>query len=96
MTTFNKQKCVQIALNCNTNLIPSLKISDAGYGLLGLAVIQVPIWAIYELFRVPKPSFGGKLKGVFKPTDNWGPKNPRIKAEWMKEVIRREVDEVLK
>ena len=43
-----------------------------------------------------KPSFGGKLKGVFKPTDNWGPKNPRIKAEWMKEVIRREVDEVLK
>ena len=80
---------------CTENQQGLSKFSDAGYCLLGLAVIQVPIWAIYELFRVPKPTFGGKLKGVFRPTDNWGPKNPRVKDEWMKEVVRREINEVL-
>ena len=36
-----------------------------------------------------------KLKGVFQPNDQWGPKSPRIKDEWMKVHVQREIEEVL-
>ena len=36
-----------------------------------------------------------KLKGLFRPNEQWGPKNSRTKLEWIKSVTEREMDEVL-
>ena len=36
-----------------------------------------------------------KFKGLFKPNEQWGPKNSRTKLEWIKSVTEREMDEVL-
>ena len=39
--------------------------------------------------------FKQKFKGLFKPTEEWGPKSPRNKLEWTKYITEREMDEVL-
>ena len=83
---------------------------------MGFAVIQVPLWGLYELTKVPKDGLIAvsqrinilliqnenivfakfqKIKGVFKPTKHWGPKNSRLKLEWTSKVVKREIDEVL-
>ncbi|XP_021705240.1 sodium-dependent nutrient amino acid transporter 1 isoform X1 [Aedes aegypti] len=46
-----------------------------GWCVYVLAVIQLPLWAIYAIFSQKKPGFVNKVRSAFKPTKSWGPEN---------------------
>ena len=68
---------------------------DAGYVLTGLALIQVPMWGFYEMFQVPESGILQKLKGVFRPNNDWGPKNSKQRLEWVQFTVQNEMNQVL-
>jgi len=68
---------------------------NAGWIIMGFALAQVPIWAFYEMLKSPDSGVVQKIRGVFKPNEEWGPKNPRTKLEWTKYLTGKEIDEVL-
>ncbi|XP_076679956.1 sodium-dependent nutrient amino acid transporter 1 [Andrena cerasifolii] len=50
----------------------------AGWTILVLGVIQLPIWMI-----VTRMQSKGKLMDILKPTSDWGPRDPTKHKEWM-------------
>jgi len=68
---------------------------NAGWIIMAFALAQVPLWAIRELCRSPETGLVQKFKGLFRPNEQWGPKNSRTKLEWIKSVTEREMDDVL-
>lgn len=54
----------------------------AGWTLLGIGVILVPLWAIYIIEW--KSPVGRNIKQASRPKDNWGPKSLALKNEWEK------------
>lgn len=55
----------------------------AGWALAFLALVQIPIWGIYVIYRSPYKSIKEKLRNSFRPTKDWGPSDPVDKAGWM-------------
>merc|ERR1740129_2636803 len=68
---------------------------NAGWIIMAFALAQVPLWATRELCRSAEIGLVQKFKGLFRPNEQWGPKNSRTKLEWIKSVTEREMDEVL-
>jgi len=48
----------------------------AGWTLTGLALIQLPIWGAWEIYK------SGGVGNAFRPNSEWGPLNKITKAEW--------------
>jgi len=48
----------------------------AGWTLTGLALIQLPIWGAWEIYK------SGGVSNAFRPNSEWGPLNKITKAEW--------------
>lgn len=57
-------------------------LSAAGWTLLAIGVVLVPLWAAY-IIDGKCPSLKN-LKAATKPKHNWGPKSPALKNEWKK------------
>uniref|UniRef100_A0A6B2EGS9 Sodium-dependent nutrient amino acid transporter 1 n=1 Tax=Phlebotomus kandelakii TaxID=1109342 RepID=A0A6B2EGS9_9DIPT len=52
----------------------------AGWVLFGIGVVQLPLWAVYAVgCRAP---VWDNFRQSFKPTKEWGPKNPKLYLEW--------------
>lgn len=47
-----------------------------------VAVLQVPLWAVVNLFKHRSYGFVGAVRNGLKPNKNWGPKNSKLKSEW--------------
>lgn len=57
----------------------------AGWTLLAIGVIQLPIWFIYAFAHNTKTtSVCSAIGKTFKPTENWGPCDPQMLVEWLK------------
>lgn len=58
----------------------------AGWSILAIGAIQLPIWFIYEFANNVKATTTtcDALCESFKPTENWGPRNPQKRIEWLK------------
>ncbi|ODN04548.1 Sodium-dependent nutrient amino acid transporter 1, partial [Orchesella cincta] len=54
-----------------------------GWALAAIALSLLPLWAIHAVFTRKSKTFLGKLKESFQPTEKWGPKSPKIRAQWM-------------
>ncbi|KAL9703111.1 hypothetical protein quinque_006629 [Culex quinquefasciatus] len=46
-----------------------------GWVVYGVAVIQLPIWAIYAICTQKRSGFVKKVVGAFQPAQSWGPEN---------------------
>lgn len=55
----------------------------AGWLLFSIGLIQVPLWAGWLILRQEKQPFYNKIAKCVKPTELWGPKNNKIKMEWI-------------
>lgn len=55
----------------------------AGWILFSIGLVQVPIWAFWLIFRKENQPFFDKVVKTTKPTESWGPKNKKIKMEWV-------------
>lgn len=53
----------------------------AGWTLFAFGVLQLPIWAIYEIAHNSKESVWAAVKEATKPTD-WGPSDLVKREEW--------------
>merc|ERR1719210_1698748 len=60
-----------------------------GYFLITLALLQFPLWAIYEILKSPEVTLIKKIKAVFKPNNEWGPRNSTIREEWLNECDQK-------
>lgn len=57
----------------------------AGWTILAIGAIQLPIWYVYAYAHTDsKSSACSKLWKAFKPTEEWGPRNPQKRIEWLK------------
>lgn len=54
----------------------------AGWTLLAIGVVLVPLWAAYIIEW--KSSVRKGLKLAIQPKANWGPKSPALYNEWKK------------
>ncbi|XP_055531740.1 sodium-dependent nutrient amino acid transporter 1-like isoform X2 [Wyeomyia smithii] len=50
-----------------------------GWCVYTLAVIQLPLWAIYTVCNQKRNGLGRKLRSAFKPSRMWGPENESIR-----------------
>jgi len=56
----------------------------AGWMLALSALIQIPIWGIYVVYRQKRGStIQERIKNSFKPSESWGPKDPKTRAAWI-------------
>ncbi|XP_055596972.1 sodium-dependent nutrient amino acid transporter 1-like isoform X2 [Uranotaenia lowii] len=46
-----------------------------GWCVYALAAIQLPLWALYAIYRQQYGGFYRKLRNAFHPTTTWGPEN---------------------
>lgn len=53
-----------------------------GWSLSALAFLLLPGWALYGIFTRKAPKFIDKVKESLRPTHEWGPKDPKLRAEW--------------
>lgn len=51
----------------------------AGWSLLLIGVVQLPIWYVYSCVQSI-----GTTSGALTPNKNWGPSNPEKRIEWLK------------
>lgn len=56
--------------------------SAAGWTLLAIGVVLIPLWAAYIMEW--KGSVWKNIKNAAKPKENWGPKSAALKNEWQK------------
>ncbi|XP_026470122.1 sodium-dependent nutrient amino acid transporter 1-like [Ctenocephalides felis] len=56
----------------------------AGWTMLAVGILQVPLWAIWIYLKNRKHSINDTLKNVFTPNEKWGPKSNKIRKEWIK------------
>ncbi|XP_059618026.1 sodium-dependent nutrient amino acid transporter 1-like isoform X1 [Phlebotomus argentipes] len=52
----------------------------AGWILFAIGMVQLPLWAVYAVGC--KTPVYDSLRQSLRPTDEWGPKNPKIYLEW--------------
>lgn len=53
-----------------------------GWVMAAIAIGQVPLWMVVTFVKAPGESVLQKLKATFSPTENYGPRDPMIRAEW--------------
>ena len=58
--------------------------TGAGWFLAAIAILQVPLWAIYVVCKQEGDTWMEKLRLSFKATHHWGPMNPVHRLEWKK------------
>lgn len=63
-------------------MIKKFVFSAAGWILLAIGVVLVPLWAIYIMDF--KSNVYSSVRNATIPKDNWGPKSPALKREWLK------------
>lgn len=70
----------------NTTLfeIFSLCRKVSGWCIFIVGVTCVPIFAAIRLFRSRKLGLYGAFKNGLQPNKMWGPKNPKLKTEWLR------------
>ncbi|XP_071444225.1 sodium-dependent nutrient amino acid transporter 1-like [Hetaerina americana] len=63
-----------------------------GWLLLVIGVLQLPLWAIYAMYKHRKSTLWETLKAGYRPSKLWGPDNVKLKDEWSqdKEKMRSE------
>ncbi|XP_071444037.1 sodium-dependent nutrient amino acid transporter 1-like [Hetaerina americana] len=54
-----------------------------GWLLSTVGVLQIPIWAAREYWKSNENTPYEKLASLFRSSSKWGPRNPKIKEEWM-------------
>lgn len=55
-----------------------------GWMVFAIAVIQLPLWAIVNVLKHRSLGLVGSIKSGLKPNRFWGPKNAKLKAEWVR------------
>jgi len=53
-----------------------------GWGLAGIALIQIPIWFVIGVFRQKGPSLSQKFIQSFRATNDYGPIDDKIYQDW--------------
>ncbi|CAL8123743.1 unnamed protein product [Orchesella dallaii] len=54
-----------------------------GWALAAIALSLIPLWAIHAVFTRKSKTLWGKLKESFQPTEKWGPKSQKTRAQWI-------------
>lgn len=55
-----------------------------GWFLAALALLQLPLWAVYVVYKQEGFTVIERIKKSLKPTKDWGPRNPAHRLEWHK------------
>ncbi|XP_046408711.1 sodium-dependent nutrient amino acid transporter 1-like [Ischnura elegans] len=63
-----------------------------GWLLLIIGVLQLPLWAMYAMWKHREDTLWETLKAGFKPSSLWGPDNLKIKDEWNLEKERLQAE----
>jgi hypothetical protein len=54
-----------------------------GWALATAGLIQLPAFALYKIFTYSAPTLQEKIRGAFRPLDNWGPEDEKLQAEYI-------------
>ncbi|ETN63077.1 sodium-dependent nutrient amino acid transporter 8 [Anopheles darlingi] len=57
---------------------------DIGWCIFAFGLLQLPIWAIYAVFKQSGKTITDKIKNSLKPTAAWGPLDPTTHYEYKK------------
>ncbi|XP_011138894.1 sodium-dependent nutrient amino acid transporter 1 isoform X2 [Harpegnathos saltator] len=63
----------------------------AGWTLFTFGVLQIPFWMFYKILSKRNLGLHEMFKAAFRPSSEWGPKNPAHMASWreFKEVMNK-------
>lgn len=56
-----------------------------GWIVSAIGIAQVPLWAFYAYFKMYRDK-SAKITNPFRPTSDWGPKNPQLFEKYQKYV----------
>lgn len=57
-----------------------------GWGLSAFGILQLPLWAMYAMYKQQADSLYGKIVASFRPTDEWGPADPELLKRYRQQV----------
>ncbi|XP_066597904.1 sodium-dependent nutrient amino acid transporter 1-like isoform X2 [Prorops nasuta] len=55
----------------------------AGWILLLLSLLQIPIWVLITIFNNKSLPTKQKIESAFRPLPSWGPRDPENRKEWL-------------
>uniref|UniRef100_A0A336KCW2 Sodium-dependent nutrient amino acid transporter 1 n=1 Tax=Culicoides sonorensis TaxID=179676 RepID=A0A336KCW2_CULSO len=55
-----------------------------GYCLTSLIVLQVPVWMVIAIMQQKSTTLVEKIFDAFKPTADWGPRDPDLRVKYLK------------
>ncbi|XP_037956210.1 sodium-dependent nutrient amino acid transporter 1-like [Teleopsis dalmanni] len=58
-------------------------IYNIAWLIWAIGVGQLPLWAIYAVYRQPGSTFREKFQQAIKPTCTWGPSDPKVFEEYI-------------
>lgn len=67
--------------------------ADLGWSVSIFGIAQLPLWAAFAYFKKPSNE---KWRSPFKPSLNWGPKNPQLFESYQKFIANYEEQKRLK
>lgn len=82
----NQKDCV-LYNNDNNN------ISAAGWTVAAFGILQLPIWAVIAIIKQKGDTWSEKIAGAFRPTADWGPRDPAIFERYKKHTANMEENE---
>lgn len=56
----------------------------AGWTIAAFGIMQLPIWAAVAIIKQEGNSWSEKIRGAFRPTADWGPRDPAIFEQYQK------------
>ncbi|XP_059488037.1 sodium-dependent proline transporter-like [Neocloeon triangulifer] len=54
-----------------------------GWALACVSMLQIPIWAIYMIWKQPSGTLWEKMKMSARSTPEWGPSDSTLRADWV-------------
>ncbi|GIX93028.1 sodium-dependent nutrient amino acid transporter 1 [Caerostris extrusa] len=70
--------------------------SNVGWFLAVLALVQIPLWFIIEVYKNPHTGIVKKFVNALKPADTWGPSDPLHNIQWREQKNARHVVKIPK
>lgn len=72
------------------------RFAAVGWTIAAFGLMQVPIWAIVAIVKQAGQTWSEKITGAFRPTADWGPREPANFERYQKHLSNMENSQILR